>query len=78
MFTERQSELHAYSGQFDVILVDTPPASISNDYLQAAQAAGGAIVVSRRDATRTRATVKMLNACEDLGIEIVGGTMLTF
>ncbi|MDO6416071.1 hypothetical protein Q4F19_16910 [Sphingomonas sp. BIUV-7] len=62
--------------RFDTIFVDTSAASRSNDFLLAAQATRGALVVSRGGITRTRPTIKMLDACDDAGIKIVGGTMI--
>jgi protein-tyrosine kinase len=64
------------SEQFDIILVDTPAASHSNEFLLAAQATQGALVVSRSGKTRTKASIKMLDACDEGGVKIVGGTML--
>jgi protein-tyrosine kinase len=64
------------SEQFDIILIDTPAASRSNEFLLAAQATEGALVVSRGGMTRTRSSIKMLDACDDGGVKIVGGTML--
>jgi protein-tyrosine kinase len=64
------------SEKFDIILIDTPAASRSNEFLLAARATEGALVVSRNGKTRTSASIKMLDACDDGGVKIVGGTML--
>jgi len=61
---------------FDVILVDTPAASVGEDYLFAGLATGGGLVVTREGQTKVKAIAKVLNSCEDAGIKIVGGTML--
>lgn len=61
---------------FDVILVDTPAASVGEDYLFAGLATGGGLVVTRDGQTKVKAVAKVLNSCEDAGIKIVGGTML--
>jgi receptor protein-tyrosine kinase len=61
---------------FDVILVDTTAASVSDDYLFAGLSTGGAIVVTREGKSKVKTTAKMLNSCEDAGLKIVGGIML--
>jgi len=61
---------------FDVILVDTTAASVSDDYLFAGLSTGGAIVVTREGKSKVKAAAKMLNSCEDAGVKIVGGIML--
>lgn len=72
-----QRVIELSSEKFDIILVDTPAASRSNAFLLAAQATGGALVVSRGGRTRTSESIKMLDACDDGGVKVVGGTMLT-
>jgi receptor protein-tyrosine kinase len=61
---------------FEIILIDTPAASESNDYQPIAAASRGALVVTREKHTRVRSTARLINSCEDLGIELVGATML--
>lgn len=63
-------------GDFGAIFVDTAAAAASNDYLVAALASGGALVVTREGVTRARSAARMLNSCQDVGIPIVGGVML--
>lgn len=63
--------------EFDAIFVDTPAASVSNDYQVAGLATGGAMVVTREGKTRARSAARMLNSCDDAGIPIVGGIMLS-
>ncbi|QUT05656.1 P-loop NTPase [Sphingobium phenoxybenzoativorans] len=62
--------------EYDAIFIDTPAASVSNDFQIVGSVAGGALAVTRQGQTRTRPTIKMLNTCDDEGIEVVGGTML--
>lgn len=76
MRTAIKAMIEAKSAEFDVIFVDTPPAALSNDYLLAGLATKGAVLVTREGVTRARAAAKMLNACEDADIDIVGGIML--
>ena len=61
----------------DVILFDTPAASESSDYQTIAAACGGALVVTRAGESRVRPTARLINDCEDLGIKVVGATMLS-
>jgi len=71
------NELIASAEQnFEIILIDTPAASESNDYQPIAAASRGALVVTRERHTRVRSTARLINSCEDLGIEMVGATML--
>ncbi len=60
----------------DVILFDTPAACESNDYQTIASACGGALVVTRAGESRVRPTARLINDCEDLGIKVVGATMM--
>jgi receptor protein-tyrosine kinase len=60
----------------DVILFDTPAASESSDYQMIASACRGALVVTREKETRVRSTARLINECEDLGIKLVGATMV--
>lgn len=64
------------ASEFDVILVDTTAASVSDDYLFAAISTQGAIVATSEGKTKVKAAARMLNSCEDAGVKIVGGIML--
>lgn len=68
--------ISAKSSEFDVIFVDTPAASISNEYQLAGLATAGALVVTREGKSTVRQTSKMISNCDDAGIPIVGGVML--
>lgn len=68
--------IDAKSAEFDLILVDTPAASVSNDYLLAGLATQGAFVVTREGVTRAVSATKMLNSCDDAGVPVIGGIML--
>jgi chain length determinant protein tyrosine kinase EpsG len=61
----------------DVILFDTPAASDSSDYQTIAAACGGALVITRAGESRVRPTARLINDCEDLGIKVVGATMMS-
>ncbi|WP_299310268.1 P-loop NTPase [uncultured Croceicoccus sp.] len=68
--------IETHKKNFDLILVDTNAASISDDYLFAALSTGGAVVATREGVTKVKSAARMLNRCEDAGVRIVGGTML--
>jgi receptor protein-tyrosine kinase len=76
MPTALSALLERQGSEFDVILVDTTAASVSDDYLFAGLSTGGAIVATREGKTKVKAAAKMLNSCEDAGVKIVGGIML--
>ena len=71
-----QALIERRRGEFAAIFVDTSAASVSNDYLVAGLASGGALAVTREGVTRTRLATRMLNECDDAGIPVVGGVML--
>jgi receptor protein-tyrosine kinase len=61
---------------FEIVLFDTPAASEGTDYQIVAAAAKGAIVVTRERETRIGAATRMINSLEDIGVTVVGATML--
>lgn len=76
MPTALSALLERQASEFDVILVDTTAACVSDDYLFAGLSTRGAIVATREGKTKVKAAAKMLNSCEDAGVKIVGGIML--
>ena len=62
--------------RYDIVLVDTSAASLGNDYQIAAKITEGALLVTREKRTRIQRAIEMLNACDDVGIKVVGGTMV--
>jgi protein-tyrosine kinase len=65
------------SHNFEVILIDTPAASIGSDYQIIASASRGAMLVTHRRATRVRDAARVLSTCNEIGVTIVGGSMLS-
>lgn len=61
---------------FEIVLLDTPAASEGSDYQIIATAARGALVVTRERETRVGAATRMINGLEDLGVTLVGATMI--
>lgn len=67
--------LEKASHSFEVILVDTPAASIGSDYQIIASATRGAMIVTQKHSTRLKDAGKLLTVCSEVGINIVGGSM---
>ncbi|KQR80209.1 polysaccharide biosynthesis tyrosine autokinase [Sphingomonas sp. Leaf343] len=63
------------SAQFEMVIFDTPAASIGSDYQIIAAEAVGALVVTRREQTRTREAKQLVEACKGFGVRVVGSTM---
>jgi len=62
--------------EFGAIIVDTAAAEQSLDYQVAALATGAALAVTREGVTTVRKASRMLNSCDDLKINVIGGVML--
>lgn len=62
---------------FEIVLIDTPAASVGNDYQIVAAAAKGALLVTRERQTRIGAATRVINELEDLGVSLVGATMVS-
>jgi protein-tyrosine kinase len=62
--------------EFGAIIVDTASAAESLDYQVAALATGAALAVTREGKTSLRKASHMLNSCDDLEINVIGGVML--
>ncbi len=65
-------------GEYDVILVDTPPAGDYSDAQSVAYRAGDVLLVSRRDHTRVDDTERTVRELSDASARIVGTLMNTF
>src|SRR5512134_3381071 len=63
---------------FDVILFDTPPATLSADALSLAYRAGSAIVLARKDHTGTAAAANTIRSLTDTGTNVVGTVFNAF
>jgi chain length determinant protein tyrosine kinase EpsG len=63
---------------FDVILFDTPPATLSADALSLAFRAGSAIVLARKDHTGTAAATNTIRSLTDTGTNVVGTVFNAF
>lgn len=64
--------LEELRNEFDVILFDTPPASLYADAQSLAFRAGSAIVLARRDHTGIAATASTIRVLSDTGTIVVG------
>jgi chain length determinant protein tyrosine kinase EpsG len=63
------------ANRFDVILIDTPPASRFADYATIAARAGGALIITRQDQTRIRALNELCARLNDSGVVITGSVL---
>jgi Mrp family chromosome partitioning ATPase len=64
--------------EFDVILVDTPPATRYADAQSVAYQAGSAMVLARKDHTRLADTAGVVQQLSDTGARIVGTVLNAF
>ena len=64
--------------EFDVVLIDTPPAKLYADVQSIAFRAGVALVVARRDQTRITDAGEVVRELTDAGIRVVGTVMNAF
>ena len=65
-------------GEYDAILIDTPPAGDYSDAQSVAYRAGDVLLVSRRDHTRVDDTERAVRELSDASARIVGTLMNTF
>jgi chain length determinant protein tyrosine kinase EpsG len=61
--------------RFEMILFDTPAASVGSDYQIIGAETVGALVVTHREQTRTRDAKRLVEACRGFGMRIVGSAM---
>jgi receptor protein-tyrosine kinase len=64
--------------EYDVILIDTPPAGESADAQSVAFSAGGALVLARANYTRTDEVAGLVQDLRDAGALVVGTVLNTF
>ena len=64
--------------EYDVILIDTPPATEYADAQSVAFRAGDVLLVSRRDMTRVEDTERAVKELSDASARIVGTLMNSF
>lgn len=67
--------LNELSRVYDVILVDTPSAQQSSDAHVVAQRAGAALIVGRKDRTRSSEIAQLAAIMTNSGIQILGATL---
>jgi protein-tyrosine kinase len=70
--------LRELRADFDVILIDTPPAKLYADAQVVAFRAGSAMVLSRRDYTRLGDTRSVIRDLGDMGTRVVGTVLNVF
>ncbi len=58
--------------KFDYVIVDTPAASAGSDARVIAAACGAAVVVARRDTSRTDDMKKLITSVKKSSVSIVG------
>lgn len=61
--------------QYEMVIFDTPAAETGSDYQIIGAQAVGALIVTHRERTKTRAAKKVVASCRDFGIRLVGSAM---
>lgn len=61
--------------RFEMVIFDTPAAESGSDYQLIGAEAVGALIVTHREKTRTRAAKQLVSQCQGFGIRIVGSAM---
>ncbi len=67
--------LQDLGSRYDVILIDTPAAAIGADYQSVSIAAGGALLVTRRNVTRSAEARAVSTVLDDAGAMLVGALL---
>ncbi len=62
--------------RFEMVIFDTPAASVGADYQIIGAAAQGALMVTQQAKTKTRTAKRLVEQCSGFGIRIVGSAML--
>jgi chain length determinant protein tyrosine kinase EpsG len=70
--------LQEMSRDFDVIVLDTPPAKFYADALNVAFRAGSAVMLARKDHTRLADTTGLVRELSDSGVRVVGTVLNVF
>lgn len=61
---------------FDVVIVDTPPADLSSDFQIVAARAGGLLIATKKHLTRLQSVADMKAKTEAAGATVVGAVMM--
>jgi protein-tyrosine kinase len=72
------SLLKEAQSDFDVVLIDTPPATLYADVQTIAYRTGDALLIARKDRTRLADTVRVTRELNDNGTRLVGTVMNAF
>jgi receptor protein-tyrosine kinase len=72
------SWLKKMAEQFDVILIDTPPAALYTDAVIIAAKTAGALIVTRKDHTHHSETREVTDSLTNAGVEVVGAILNRF
>ncbi len=64
--------------EFDIILIDTPPAKLYADAQSVVFRAGSAMMLARKDRTRLADTTHVIRELSDTGARIVGTVFNAF
>ncbi|HTL25538.1 MAG TPA: chain length determinant protein tyrosine kinase EpsG [Burkholderiales bacterium] len=64
--------------EYDVVLIDTPPAKLYADVQSIAFRAGAALAIARRDQTKIADAAEVVRELNDAGIRVVGTVMNAF
>jgi protein-tyrosine kinase len=67
--------LNLFADQFDVVIIDTPPATESADAQILAARAGAAIMVARLNHTRQALLTAAMKNFSDTGVDVIGSVM---
>jgi chain length determinant protein tyrosine kinase EpsG len=67
--------LERFNDQFDVILIDTPPATETADAQVIAKRAGAALMVTRRNVTRHSQLIAAMQSLTQTGVNVIGSVM---
>jgi protein-tyrosine kinase len=67
--------LERFGDQFDVILIDTPPAAETADAQIVASRAGAALMVARRNFSRHSRLLSTMQAMSQTGVNVIGSVI---
>ncbi len=70
--------LNELGTEFDVILLDTPPAKLYADAQNVAFRAGSVMLLARKNHTRVADTTSVVRELGDTGVRIVGSVFNAF
>ena len=67
--------LHVLAGRYDVILIDTPSAQEASDALVICQRARGALIVGRKDKTKSTEVAQLASVMNNSNITLLGASL---